>query len=122
MGRTAFARRGKRPATCRLLAALASVTLSFALLSVVAAAPSATAVAARVQIAATFTLAWSVGPLHDTGRPIAESSPTVALLLPGGPAVVVGDRAGEVYAYHLASSSKSGSPVTGEWPAFTETR
>ena len=49
--------------------------------------------------------------LPDAGNPIAESSPNVATLDGGGPPVVVGDRAGKVYAYHL----QGGSPVAG-WP------
>jgi outer membrane protein assembly factor BamB len=49
---------------------------------------------------------WTVGPLNDASGPIALSSPTEATL-PGGPAVVVGDEAGNVYAYNLAS----GAPV-----------
>ena len=48
--------------------------------------------------------------LFDTGAPIAESSPTVANLS-GGPAVVVGDRSGKLYAFNLAT----GNPVPG-WP------
>jgi len=48
----------------------------------------------------------------DAGNPIAESSPSEATLDAGGPAVVVGDRAGGVYAYHLSN----GSAVSG-WPA-----
>ena len=59
----------------------------------------------------TFTLTWSAGPLADQGQPIAESSPVVATLDGSGPAVVVGDRSGFLYAYHLAD----GSPVSG-WP------
>jgi outer membrane protein assembly factor BamB len=47
------------------------------------------------------------------GAPISLSSPNVAQLR-GGPAVVVGDREGHVYAYYLAS----GKPVPG-WPAST---
>ncbi len=60
----------------------------------------------------TFVLRWTAGPFtQDKGSPIAESSPTVATLDVTGPAVVVGDRSGYVYAYHLAD----GSAVTG-WP------
>jgi hypothetical protein len=55
---------------------------------------------------------WSV-TLNDATAPIAQSSPNVANLA-GGPAVVVGDRAGNVYAFDLAT----GSPVPG-WPART---
>ncbi|HEX6394465.1 MAG TPA: PQQ-binding-like beta-propeller repeat protein [Acidimicrobiales bacterium] len=54
---------------------------------------------------------WSV-TLGDAGNPIAMSSPVVANL-PGGPAAVVGDRAGHVYAYYL-----SGGAVPG-WPFNT---
>ncbi len=56
-------------------------------------------------------LMWSTGSLGDAGGAIAESSPTVATLDGGGPAVVVGDRAGRVYALHLTD----GSEVAG-WP------
>ena len=61
--------------------------------------------------ASSFVLEWSVGPLADKGAPIAQSSPMVATLDNGGPAVVVGDRAGHLYAYHLSD----GSAVPG-WP------
>ncbi|HEY3810537.1 MAG TPA: hypothetical protein VGL49_03810, partial [Acidimicrobiales bacterium] len=69
------------------------------------------ALPASGQDAPTFNLAWSTGPLNDTDAPIAESSPNVATLDAGGPAVVVGDRSGHVYAYHLSN----GSVVPG-WP------
>jgi hypothetical protein len=62
-----------------------------------------------------WTLTWSTGPLPDAGAPIALSSPVPADL-DGQPSVVVGDRQGRLYAYHLASSSSSGTPATG-WPA-----
>ncbi|HLI24431.1 MAG TPA: hypothetical protein VKU91_05720, partial [Acidimicrobiales bacterium] len=55
---------------------------------------------------------WSV-TLNDTGAPIALSSPVVAQM-PGGPAAVVGDRAGHVYAAYLSS----GAEVPG-WPVNT---
>jgi hypothetical protein len=62
----------------------------------------------------TFVLKWSAGPFaQDKGNPIAESSPIVATLDAAGPAVVVADRSGYVYAYHLSD----GSAVTG-WPVF----
>ena len=48
--------------------------------------------------------------LPDAGNPIGLSSPNVANLA-GGPAAVVGDRAGNVYAYSLAN----GATVPG-WP------
>jgi hypothetical protein len=55
---------------------------------------------------------WS-RTLADTGHPVALSSPNVATL-EGTPAVVVGDRAGFVYAFSLAD----GRTVPG-WPAST---
>jgi len=59
-----------------------------------------------------FGLDWTQTIL-DAGGPIAESSPNVAMLA-GGPAVVVGDRAGHVYAFNLAT----GEGVPG-WPVST---
>jgi hypothetical protein len=65
----------------------------------------------EVAHAAGFTtnLTWSQS-LSDTSNPIALSSPNVANL-DGQPAVVVGDRAGKVYAFHLSN----GTGVAG-WP------
>jgi hypothetical protein len=57
-----------------------------------------------------ISLAWQQA-LPDNGNPIAESSPTVATLDGGGRSVVIGDRAGGVYAFHLSD----GSGVPG-WP------
>ena len=69
---------------------------------------------AQPAAAPAFALEWSAGPFsQDKGNPIAESSPIVATLDAAGPAVVVADRSGYVYAYHLAD----GSPVTG-WPVY----
>ena len=59
----------------------------------------------------TISQTWST-TLNDGGGPIALSSPNVAQL-PGGPAAVVGDRKGFVYAYYLAGATAS--PVPG-WP------
>ena len=56
---------------------------------------------------------WTQSGLPDAGNPIALSSPNIANLA-GGPAVVVGDRAGHVYAFNLAT----GAAVPG-WPAST---
>ncbi len=50
----------------------------------------------------------------DAGNPIAQSSPTAATLDGGGPSVVVGDRAGNVWAFHLSNGS-----TTPGWPAHT---
>jgi hypothetical protein len=52
--------------------------------------------------------------LPDGGAPIGESSPSEATLDGGGPAVVVGDRAGSVWAFHLSNGSG-----VGGWPAHT---
>ena len=52
---------------------------------------------------------WSQ-TLDDSGYPVALSSPNVANL-DGKPSVVIGDRAGNVYAFHLSD----GSAVSG-WP------
>ena len=60
----------------------------------------------------TLTLTWTQ-TLNDAGGPIALSSPNVATLA-GGASVVVGDRAGHVYAFNLAS----GATVPG-WPVST---
>ena len=70
------------------------------------AAPAAQA--AEVPHAAAFAanLTWST-TLNDANNPIALSSPNVANL-DGQPAVVVGDRAGLVYALHLGNGSAVG--------------
>ena len=65
-----------------------------------------------------FSLTWSQavngqnGNPNDANNPILKSSPDVAMLQ-GNPAVVVGDRAGNVLAYNLAT----GSIVPG-WPYY----
>ncbi|HWE68599.1 MAG TPA: PQQ-binding-like beta-propeller repeat protein [Acidimicrobiales bacterium] len=58
---------------------------------------------------------WTVGPLADAPNQIVFSSPNVAQL-GGGPAVVVGDQAGTVYSYDLATGApvwtyQAGAPV-----------
>jgi len=67
---------------------------------------------AAVQSHVSLTLMWTQ-TLNDAGGPIALSSPNVATLA-GGPSVVVGDRAGDVYGFNLAS----GAGVPG-WPVST---
>jgi hypothetical protein len=66
---------------------------------------------------------WSQGPFaQDKGNPIAESSPTAATLDASGPAVVVGDRSGYVYAYHLSDGSAvQGWPVSDGGPPIDST-
>jgi len=59
------------------------------------------------------SLAWQQ-ILPDGGSPIGQGSPSVATLDGQGPSVVVGDRAGALWAFHLAGGSQ-----TGGWPAHT---
>ncbi len=59
-----------------------------------------------------FDETWST-TLPDAGQPIALSSPTVADL-GGSPSVVVADRRGYVYAYHLGGNAAVAVPG---WPA-----
>ncbi len=63
--------------------------------------------------AVTLSPVWGPTSLSDNGAPIALSSPNIANLA-GGPAVVVGDRSGHVYALNLAT----GNEVPG-WPVST---
>ena len=88
-----------------LVAAL--VLLGTPAVSAAAAPPVAHAAALSI------SLAWQQ-VLPDGGSPIGQSSPSVATLDGGGPSVVVGDRAGSLWAFHLAG----GSPPGG-WPAHT---
>ncbi len=92
----------------RTVRALSVAALSVAAIPVVVA--SGAAHAAPVPRALSISLAWQQD-LPDAGSPIAESSPTVATLDGGGASVVVGDRAGGVYAFHLSN----GTAVPG-WP------
>jgi len=103
--------RRRRP---NLAVVLAAVSVAATLPLVVAATVPVVASAATPAAAGGLTAVqtWSV-TLDDATAPIAESSPVVAELA-GGPAVVVGDREGNVYAYDLAT----GQPVSG-WPAKT---
>ena len=73
------------------------------------AAGAATTANVRGDVTLPLTETWSTGMLPDGNQPIALSSPTVANL-DGQPSVVVGDRRGLVYAYHLATPGGSGSP------------
>ena len=60
-----------------------------------------------------ISLVWQQN-LPDGGTPIAQSSPSVATLDSSGPSVVVGDRGGNVWAFHLSNGSS-----TPGWPAHT---
>jgi hypothetical protein len=57
-----------------------------------------------------FTSIWTQ-TLPDAGNPIAQSSPTAANLDGSGRSVVVGDRGGTLWAFHLADGS-----ATPGWP------
>jgi hypothetical protein len=100
---------GRMRCTSARLTVLA--TLATGLVSVLATGTMATSAGATVPHLAGISLAWQQ-VLPDAGGPIAQSSPNVATLDGGGPSVVVGDRAGSVYAFHLSN----GSGVAG-WPA-----
>ena len=97
-----------------LFAATAALTLP-ALPAIGSAGPAASAAAAQAAevphatAGFTTTQEWSQ-VLNDANNPIALSSPNVANL-DGQPAVVVGDRAGYIYAFHLSG----GTGVAG-WP------
>jgi hypothetical protein len=94
-----------RRVVCGTIGAVAAMAGSFLPLG----APAASA-----QPAPDFEQTWEAGPfVMDQGQPIAESSPMVATLDGAGPSVVVGDRSGYLYAYHLAD----GQPVPG-WPVY----
>ena len=88
---------------------MAGCAAALSLTATLATVPAAQA--DEVAHAAGFTanLTWSK-TLPDGGNPIALSSPNVADL-DGQPSVVVGDRAGKVYAYHVSN----GTGVAG-WP------
>ncbi len=96
------------PISVGLIAALTvlGVPLTAGLSSPAGAAPVAHA-------ALSISLQWQQ-IVPDGGSPIAQSSPTVATLDGGGPSVVVGDRGGNVWAFHLANGS-----TTPGWPAHT---
>ncbi len=106
---------GARRAACALLAAIGSLALAGA---GSAGVPSGTAAAATATLP--VTLEWSTGPLPDAGSPVAESSPNVADLA-GGPAVVVGDRAGNLFAYSLTSGGDPTGRAVPGWPVTTGT-
>ena len=104
-----------RPRTVRRTG-LVVVSLVGALLPLGAVAVVSVATAPPVAAA---NPAWANTPvwnqvLNDGGDPVAESSPNVAILDGDGPSVVIGDRDGFVYGFHIVD----GSPVAG-WPTST---
>ena len=102
--------RRRTPRFC-LPVSIVAAAAALALTSAVQAAPTgATQVAHTAGFVATEKWMQTLG---DSGNPIALSSPNVANL-DGQPAVVVGDRAGWVYAYHI-----NGGSGVGGWPHYT---
>ncbi|HEY5097754.1 MAG TPA: hypothetical protein VII46_06875, partial [Acidimicrobiales bacterium] len=80
--------------------------------------PSASGSAARTPhlSGASFSETWTTGQLPDAGGPIALSSP-VPVSLGGQPSMVVGDRHGNLFAFHLGGSSATAPPG---WPTTNE--
>ena len=103
------ARRGSGAA--RLAGITAAVLGAVALPSAIVSAPAAAAAPAPRAVGT--ALVWQQA-LPDDGSPIGQSSPSVATLDGGGPSVVVGDRTGTLWAFHLSNGT---SPVG--WPAHT---
>jgi PQQ enzyme repeat len=93
-----------------LATSMAAATAALFLTTILGAAPPAQGTQiAHAGAGFTVTQVWSQ-TLNDSNNPIVDSSPNVADL-DGQPSVVVGDRAGYVYAFHLSN----GSGVAG-WP------
>jgi hypothetical protein len=108
-----------------LAGALAALVVAAGPVSVVLAPPAVAVTQAQVRsnavgVPSGWTETWSTGPISQSlGGPIAFSSPIVANL-DGQPSAVVGDRNGNMYAYHLGNPQSTGSPplptsVAG-WP------
>lgn len=108
-GRTAVCEGRPRKGAGARIAALAALLVGLA--PMVLTATPERADASPAPRLGNVTLAWQQ-VLPDAGGPIAQSSPNEANLDGGGPSVVVGDRAGSVYAFHLANGSG-----VGGWPA-----
>ena len=90
----------------RLRSSTLAVLISTGSVVVPVVASSTPASASALSISQT----WAV-PIADSPGVIAGSSPIIATLDGGGPAAVVGDRSGRIYALHLTN----GSEVAG-WP------
>jgi hypothetical protein len=103
--------RGGRVGACGLVVVLGLAAVLGSLGTSGARAAAAPSTPHAVPLAT--TLAWQQ-VLNDGGAPIAQSSPSEATLDGGGPSVVVGDRGGNLWAFHLSN----GSAVPG-WPAHT---
>ncbi|HEX4219620.1 MAG TPA: hypothetical protein VHZ02_14690 [Acidimicrobiales bacterium] len=106
MGRVGGA--GTRWSTVSIGAWVAAAVLL--LVPVAVTAGTATAAVPAAPAALQFTSTWTQ-TLPDAGTPIAQSSPTVANLDGSGRSVVVGDRGGTLWAFHLADGA-----TTPGWP------
>ena len=102
--------RRRAPRLC-LPATLTAAAAALVLTTALGAAPAAQATEVAHGLGFSAIQTWGT-TLNDAGDPIVLSSPNVADL-DGQPAVVVGDRAGNVYAYHLANGT-----AVGGWPYY----
>jgi hypothetical protein len=91
-------------------AAAACATAAVLLAPLVVTPVAASSAVPTPQAALSFTSTWTQ-TLPDAGSPIAQSSPTVATLDSSGRSVVVGDRGGTLWSFHLADGS-----TTPGWP------
>ncbi len=100
-----------------LLAAPAGAAVTIATPLRAGATPSGTTCGGADQLPSTWNCTWTKA-LPDQGAPIALSSPIVADL-DGQPSAVVGDRTGNLYAFHLGNPSPGTSPtaptIPGGW-------
>jgi hypothetical protein len=101
----------------RHLVRMAAVTIGLGSVcmagGITASTDAATAATPVAHAALPVSLVWQQ-VLPDAGGPIAQSSPSVATLDGSGPSVVVGDRNGNVWAFHLSDGT-----TTPGWPAHT---
>ncbi len=102
--------RRRAPRLC-LPVTLTAAATALVLTTAFGAAPAAQATEVAHGLGFSAIQTWGT-TLNDAGVPIVLSSPNVADL-DGQPAVVVGDRAGYVYAYHLANGT-----AVGGWPYY----
>jgi len=105
-------RRARRTLLVPLIAVGSLVSPSLSVLAAPSAAAGTSASPPTASPPLVLDETWSA-TLPDIGQPIALSSPTVADL-GGSPSVVVADRRGYVYAYHLAGNAAVAPPG---WPA-----
>ncbi|HEX3566935.1 MAG TPA: hypothetical protein VHU17_16315 [Acidimicrobiales bacterium] len=102
--------RGRAPGRRRPLGVMAVCAAAALMAPVTVATGPASADDPAPQAALQFTSIWTQ-TLPDAGNPIAQSSPTEANLDGSGRSVVVGDRGGTLWAFHLADGS-----TTPGWP------